>query len=198
MCTITPSLSRFLSFGSECQIQILYTSEAWETFIKGHSWVERQGTASPSEGPRSPPSPQPCPSSPLSRLLTAGLAVPGCVGRDVGLCHIPCHRGSSRLGPVQSVSTLCPATVPLPGEERSGTGAAGREAGGWHLTSPCLLWTRQVSAPWASLLTLPTAAPPKWPKINSVWRMEMSLWPTGESFSEIGFKLHYTSNFMGT
>lgn len=40
--------------------------------------------------------------------------------------------------------------------------------------------------------------PPKWPKINSVWRMEMSLWPTGESFSEIGFKLHYTSNFMGT
>lgn len=27
--------------------------------------------------------------------------------------------------------------------------------------------------------------------------MEMSLYPTGESFSEIGFKLHYTSNFMG-
>lgn len=58
-----------------------------------------------------------------------------------------------------------------------------------------LTWVQKVSPP----LTLLRASPaPKWPKINLVWRMEMSLWPTGESFSAIGFKLHYTSNFMGT
>lgn len=61
-----------------------------------------------------------------------------------------------------------------------------------HLLS--LTWAQKVSPPQTLLWASPD---PKWPKINLVWRMEMSLWPMGESFSAIGFKLHYTSNFMG-
>lgn len=50
-------------------------------------------------------------------------------------------------------------------------------------STPALLWASPA---------------PKQPRINLVWRMEMPLRPTEESFSAIGFKLHYTSNFMGT
>lgn len=88
------------------------------------------------------------------------------------------------------------------GREEVGSPQHPKETGPVPLHPSVLIQAGQVELtpvrPQASILTLPGAAPPKWPKINSVWRMEMSLWPTGESFSEIGFKLHYTSNFMGT
>lgn len=87
--------------------------------------------------------------------------------------------------------------------------ALGSEQGGERQAAPSTpppLWPNLGWAggadPWLATGVCPDPGlgqpPPKWPKINTVWRMEMSLWPTGESFSEIGFKLHYTSNFMGT
>lgn len=84
-----------------------------------------------------------------------------------------------------------------------GRAAEEEEAGDRVPTHPCGPDESRAAGadPRSPILTLPGATastPHKWPKINSVWRMEMSLWPTGESFSEIGFKLHYTSNFMGT
>lgn len=89
------------------------------------------------------------------------------------------------------------------GREEAGGTQHAKETRGVPLHPSGLIRGRAGGAdPW--LATGPHPDPawgsplPKWPKINSVWRMEMSLWPTGESFSEIGFKLHYTSNFMGT